>query len=173
VNLKTRVSAGLWKLLDAADGGERLMPLEWDGFVKKRKAAYDKAAFAKCAHPEAAEAGYLLYQGRVEESHAIAQDLGSAEGGYWHGILHRMEPDDWNANYWFQQVGEHAIGAELAAMAGGLGYTGLKNGNWDAKKFVEFCSSAREGSGVDQEDLARRVQLLEWQLLMAHCGREK
>lgn len=172
MKLKTKVSAGLWKLLEAAEGGERLMPLEWDGFGKRRKPAYDKAVFTKCAHPEGAEAGYLLYQGRVEESHAIAQDLGSAEGSYWHGILHRMEPDDWNANYWFQQVGVHAIHEELAVCGLELGY-GVGKGNWEAKKFVELCSSAREGSGVEKEDLARQVQLLEWQLLMAHCGREK
>lgn len=159
-------------MLEAAEGGERLMPLEWDGFGKKRKGAYDKKAFAGCVHPEAAEAGYLLYMGRVEESHEIAQDLGSAEGSYWHGILHRMEPDDWNASYWFQQVGVHAIHEELASCGLELGY-GAGKRNWEAKKFVEFCSSAREGSGVDKEDLARQVQLLEWQLLMAHCGREK
>src|SRR5262249_17485377 len=41
-------------------------------------------------------AGLWLYHDFLDESHAISQDLSSAEGSYWHAIMHRREPDYWN-----------------------------------------------------------------------------
>lgn len=173
---KSRIDKRLWALLEQAGGGERPLPLEWAGFGKVNKVkreTYDRGAFNACAHPEAAEAGYLLYLGRHEESHKIAQHLASREGNYWHAILHRMEPDDWNAMYWFGQAGEHPIALDLALGAEALGFPQDGKRNFDARRFVEFCSLAREGRDAARVELAQRVQLLEWQLLMAYCGQVK
>src|ERR1700750_314466 len=57
--------------------------------------------FPDARNQQAALAGLLLRLGYWEESHTIAQDIQSSDGSYWHGIIHRMEPDSFNAGYWF------------------------------------------------------------------------
>ena len=49
--------------------------------------------FPNTRHAQAALAGLLLRLGCWDESHTVAQDVTSAEGSYWHGIIHRMEHD--------------------------------------------------------------------------------
>ena len=51
---------------------------------------------------------YLLYD-ELDESHTISQALETPTGSYWHGIMHRREPDYGNAKYWFRRVGDHAV----------------------------------------------------------------
>ena len=57
--------------------------------------------------PEAALAGLYFYFSCWDDAHRVAQDISTAEGSYWHAIVHRQEPDDWNSAYWFRQVGRH------------------------------------------------------------------
>ncbi|MCX6343141.1 MAG: hypothetical protein NTU72_12280 [Fimbriimonadales bacterium] len=46
----------------------------------------------------------LIKQGNWQEAHHIAQaHEGNPEADYWHGIIHLIEGDDWNANYWFNR----------------------------------------------------------------------
>src|SRR5207302_2029669 len=71
-------------------------------------------------HPEFAEAclaGLWLYHDFLDESHQRSQSISSAEGSYWHGIMHRREPDFSNAAYWFRRVGEHPIYDSLSKAA--------------------------------------------------------
>src|SRR5262249_32071178 len=70
---------------------------------------------------QACLAGLWLCHNFLDESHAISQDLDTIEGSYWHGILHRREPDYSNAKYWFRRVGDHAIHEPLRVAAVGLG----------------------------------------------------
>src|SRR5437870_5363954 len=62
----------------------------------------------------ACRAGLYLAFNFLDESHAISQDVHTAEGSYWHAILHRREPDPSNAAYWFRRVGDHPVFALLA-----------------------------------------------------------
>ena len=71
-------------------------------------------------HPEtpaACPAGLWLLAGDLHHSHTLSQELPTAEGSYWHGIMHRREGDFENAKYWFRRVGQHAVLEELAAEA--------------------------------------------------------
>jgi hypothetical protein len=111
-------------------------------------------------------AGLWLYCGRFEESHSISQELQTEEGSYWHGILHRQEPDDWNAGYWFKRVGKHAIFEDLRNAAQGLGYS--TGDRWDARAFIDFCASARREGGA-KERLAVEVQQIEFGMLLSWC----
>ena len=54
-------------------------------------------------------AGLWLRFDFLDESHAISQEIKTPTGGFWHGIMHRREPDYDNAKYWFHRVGEHAV----------------------------------------------------------------
>jgi hypothetical protein len=38
-------------------------------------------------------AGLWLLHDFLDEAHAVSQDIGTVEGSYWHGIMHRREPD--------------------------------------------------------------------------------
>ncbi len=95
-------------------------------------------------------AGLWLLAGDLDRSHTISQDLDSAEGSFWHGIMHRREGDFGNAKYWFRKVGEHEVFAQLGI---------------DPCEFVDSCQRAvRVGSDRER---CEQLQWLEWQYLMA------
>lgn len=126
--------------------------------------------------PEGAMAGLWLYAGGWNEAHQIAQDLHTREGSYWHAIVHRQEPDAWNSNYWFRQVGQHPIFPALAKQGTSLAteYPSVKfamGATWEPGQFIQFCEQARTMPGSDAEKLARKIQHAEWKLLFDYCVR--
>jgi hypothetical protein len=129
--------------------------------------------FPRARHAQAALAGLLLRAGYWTESHGVAQDIDTVEGSYWHAILHRMEPDSFNAAYWFRRVGKHPIFPALlhhatkVLEANGPKHWHLKQ-TWDAFLFVEWCDEARENGG-QAEAAALEIQVAEWQLLFDWC----
>ena len=40
-----------------------------------------------------------------DRAHDIAQDIPSTDGSWVHAYLHRVEGDQWNANYWYRRAG--------------------------------------------------------------------
>lgn len=154
----------------ALDGdGERLMPLlmercSSEAARERLRAASPPHLFAGARAPEAALSGLYVYFSCFEEAHAIAQDIATTEGSYWHAIVHRQEPDAGNAAYWFRRVGAHPIFPMLARAAG-------QEGCWDPFAFIEMCEQARQLPGSEMEARARAIQRVEWQLLFDHCAR--
>jgi hypothetical protein len=108
-------------------------------------------------------AGLWLYHDFLDESHTISQDIETTTGSFWHGIMHRREPDASNAGYWFRRVGEHPVFNELASEAQRLG-----TGQWNPFDFIDLCEKHR-GTDSKQEMLLRQIQHMEWQLLFAYC----
>ncbi len=54
----------------------------------------------------------------LHTSHSYAQQIEHDQtGAYWHGIMHRMEEDYWNAKYWFRRAGNHPVAAVIAKRA--------------------------------------------------------
>ncbi len=156
------------KMLALAEDGRRLMPLvsprSTDAELARLLRRPTRELFPEAARPEAAHAGLWMYFGFFDESHSIAQDLKTAEGSYCHGILHRMEPDAWNAGYWFGRVGQHAVFPAVNAAAKALGYaTGAR---WDARAFIDACDRA----GAGRHLILEQVQLAEWQILFDYCA---
>ena len=127
--------------------------------------------FPNAVSPEGALCGLWLYFGCLDQAHSLAQELATPEGSFWHGIMHRQEPDPANAAYWFRRVGKHPVFPALRDEAHRIRFdTGRE---WDPFEFIEFCEAARLRPGSAEEDLAMRVQLAEWQLLFDYCAREK
>jgi len=131
--------------------------------------------FAGARSPQGALAGLWLFFGGWEQAHALAQDLDTPEGRYWHGIVHRQEPDAWNANYWFRQVRRHPIEARLAAEAAALAAASPAAGwiprpDWSHAAFVDYCHQAALKPGSPAEALARQIQGCEWRLLFDYCA---
>ena len=165
------------KILALDGDGTRLMPL-----VRGKASAEavrliglaGGALFAGARAPAAARAGLYLYFGGWEEAHVVAQDIETAEGSYWHAIVHRQEPDAGNSSYWFRRVGRHPIfpalleeAERIAAARPGAGLRLARE--WDPFAFVEVCGRARSGSEV--ELAAEEIQRVEWQMLFDWCGR--
>src|SRR5262249_35721072 len=48
-------------------------------------------------------AALWLHHDFLDESHRISQEIETPTGSYWHGILHRREPDYGNSKYWFRR----------------------------------------------------------------------
>ncbi len=165
----------------ALDGdGVRPMPLGGgdapaEALQAMREARADRL-FERSYSAEAAMGGLWLYFSRLEEAHTIVQNVPGAEGSFWHGIVHRREPDAGNAAYWFRRVGRHACFPALAEAARevlrrypGLGY--VVGSEWDPFAFIDFCEQARRAAGPEAMRAAMEIQLAEWQLLFDFCAR--
>ena len=127
--------------------------------------------FPDAFSPEAALAGLWLRAGAWKQSHEIAQNLHSREGSYWHALVHRQEPDGFNAKYWLRQVGEHPIFAPLneaaRAYADVLELPELTEA-WKPGRFVDICVRPRSTAIARA---AAELQEIEWSLLFHFCAR--
>jgi hypothetical protein len=151
----------------ALDGnGARLMPL----VIASPADAAVRDEIRQIAMPEAARAGLYCYFDFFDDAHEVAQALPSAEGSFWHAILHRREPDSGNAGYWFRRVGSHPIFKLLAGEAHAIAPQHF-SGAWDPFEFIEFCERARQQPGSESERAALEIQRAEWQLLFDHSMR--
>jgi hypothetical protein len=148
---------------------ERLSP---EHLLKPGQSLADQSAAACCL------AGLWLLYDFLDECHRICQRISTAEGSYWHAIMHRREPDEGNSKYWWRRVGNHAIFPQLAREASALASkfgqlpsyaTWLADGQrWDPFSFVDLCATVRD-TGSPLELLCQQIQLAEWRLLFDYC----
>jgi hypothetical protein len=103
----------------------------------------------------AVKAGLFLVNDYLDAAHATAQaadDAGpNTTAAYWHGIMHRREPDYDNARYWLRRVGAHpvfsVIGSHVAPIYDHAEFKAIlsfdrlvdSRGHWDAMAFIDLC----------------------------------
>ncbi len=64
----------------------------------------------------------LWHEGKGDwhAAHNIAQDVPGPNGAWAHAYLHRVEGDNWNANYWYRRAGrsmpEYSLKEEWEAL---------------------------------------------------------
>ncbi len=113
---------------------ESLLPLAVRPLVPTERAASAVSEFLTIIEPYqlvrgmkslsdvlSVKAGLFLVNDYLQAAHVMAQAADEAARNttapYWHGIMHRREPDYDNARYWLRRVGSHAIFSEIDGSA--------------------------------------------------------
>lgn len=125
---------------------------------------------------EAAIAGVWLYHDYLDESHRISQGIKTPTGSYWHGIMHRREPDYPNAKHWFGRAGDHPVFRPLREDAVVLAEQARDSraasiaqaAEWDPFAFVDLCAEATQDDNGALRDLCMKIQMREWWLLFEY-----
>lgn len=127
---------------------------------------------------QAVRAGLLLVAEAWDEAHEVAQELDTVEGSYWHGIVHRREPDAGNAKYWFRRVGTHPVFARLGERDSRLPPsvkqvfdTLVSSGAWDPFAFIDVCTGNAGAGSSDPYPALVAIQAREIRLLLDYCIR--
>jgi hypothetical protein len=119
----------------------------------------------------------LLWIDDLDSSHEVSQAMPGREGSYWHGIMHRREPDYSNAKYWFRKVGSHPIHADLTQwikvhVACEEATDKLDLDTWSPDRFVDLCQ-AKAASQGEVRNALKAIAAAEWFLLFHHCWQLK
>jgi hypothetical protein len=175
-------SAAFWNFAATREWPE-LGPGPRDGVMSRRdlETRLDRFAQEQELTPEAAlrlRAAALLYHDHHDPAHDLVQDLEDIEGALIHALLHRREPDYWNAKYWFRRFETHpvyfALGRRMPALARNpeqqqFARTLTLPGAFDPFAFVDLCEMAERRSISDSTVLwLREVQHAEFQELVHH-----
>lgn len=145
-------------------------------------------------------AGLYQQNDDLEASHTLCQEVdrecGLPEASYWHGIVHRREPDFSNARGWFRKA--EGLGAlpEIHRAAGAFLQRVLQmpeygesrevalqflrhlqsHGTWDPLYFLDLCEACTTGGSTEAQRLLEEAQevefttLFDWTYRMATEG---
>lgn len=167
----------------------------WDSELDEQIARIDVSQLCggsegKLTSALAVQSGLHLWNDSLDRSHTICQEIEEdSTGGYWHGILHRMEPDYSNSKYWFRLVGHHPLFEELqpqvSALLKGTDLSGMSKAwretleeitdqpTWNPYRFIDAIDQQMNEAGDESvRELLERIQRLEIALLLRYSYRE-
>ncbi|TWU00683.1 hypothetical protein Pla108_16350 [Botrimarina colliarenosi] len=153
--------------LDAGRPDRAMRPVLDALTAEAERSVVDRDAFSCCL------AGVWLLHGYLDEAHRLCQDVPTADGSYWHGVMHRREGDYGNAQYWFRRAGEHPAGSLVASAAAAHPETVdlALGGHWNPVGFVDHVQRAAQRGG-SLADACVAVQRAEWRALFDECWRK-
>lgn len=159
----------------------------WDEALDQEIAAL-RLPNADSTEAIALKAGLHLWNDSLDISHSYAQLIEhDPTGGYWHGLMHRMERDYSNAKYWFHQAGTHPVmdrlqqrasawllaegnleqlpGGEIRDMLEAV----TKQSRWNPAAFTDGVAKQEQGRGTDaSRRLLEELQHMELTELVAY-----
>lgn len=132
-----------------------------------------------------------LYQKNddLNDAHQICQDIDpqklSAETSYWHGIIHRREPDFKNARSWFSRTQHLTANTDLYQAIYGLLQRAIQlpeygdaretalqflrhlqtHGTWDVLYFLDLCETCHNTPDASLQKLLVDIQDIEFHTL--------
>ena len=152
-----------------------IRPSRGSSAMLKALERYDWNSLGKGRNGELLRAGALWLYGFLDESHSIAQGIDSAEGSYWHALMHRSEGDFSNSKYWYRRVGRHAIFPALLGAARQLEISSRSElaavhelSDWDPFRLVDAMEQAARRETEDRI-LLQAIAREEYNLLMGYC----
>jgi hypothetical protein len=130
--------------------------------------------FAGVRSPDGALAGLLVIAGCWAEAHEVASAVDTPEGSYWRALIHRMEPDTSNSNYWFRRLGQHPLFRTLLERAQAIAVRSARADirlarQWDYKRFNELCEEARMSADAAFVKAIEEIHSVEVHLLWDWC----
>jgi hypothetical protein len=150
----------------------------------KPETMFGTATIADPHEAMAALSALYLWNDCLDDSHRLSQGIETQTGSYWHGIMHRREPDYSNSKYWFRRVGVHPLFPAVRAAAlevlgrAGHGFRWAtetaamieQKPEWDPFAFVDWCEASETGALSPQSRaILEEIQLAEMRLLLQHC----
>ena len=194
----SKYSSTIASIVQKLDTRDPLPPLapseEWDSQLTNRisdlslETLFDGESIEDSTMGDAVQSGLLLWNDALDASHTISQNIESRTGSYWHGIMHRREPDYSNAKYWFRRVGVHSIFPALRERALTLLQSGSTESDsladyaesiegaeeWDAFRFVDWCEAADRDSSTPEtvKTFLQAVQVEEIKLLLHYSSQQ-
>ncbi len=124
---------------------------------------------------QAVISGLLIWNDCEDEAHKLAQNTPTAEGSYFHAIIHRREPDIWNSNYWFRKTGEHPVFSLVYDYVTQYEPDNIKKellttNGWNPESFNQLVEKAQNSGNAADSDLVN-IQHAELLFLIAHSYR--
>lgn len=128
---------------------------------------------------QALMAGLWIWHDYLDEAHAIAQKIDTPTGAFWHAIMHRREGDFPNSKYWYARCADHPAMKILAARAGSVVHDLPADnpilkvilGGWNPGGFVDLVAEVYQKPDDPRQEVAVRLQQLEWRILFEDCAR--
>ena len=134
---------------------------------------------------ECVVSGLLQMNDHLDRSHEYSQSIeGQGQhvtGDYWHGIMHRREPDFGNSGYWFRRVGHHPVFDELVAIAPQIlarhperpeASGVVTGGHWSPMAMIDLCQAAVTTRDPKLTAIAEDLQWAEMLLLLRFSWRQ-
>lgn len=103
--------------------------------------------------------------GLIDRAHDLVQDASSGLQAYIHGMIHRLEGDYWNANYWFQSAGKSIV-SQVASVTQEKGLLESFDPSHLVERVERLQKSGKSRANLDVEASQERNEISE------HLGHE-